>query len=114
MCSDETLGEDEVVEGLGVDVGDAVCVALDAHWSGEAREPERSVELRKGGGEGVLDPATRGEEAGDSEDDEDRAEDSDEFEKTTRTPARRLDISGARIPGEKGRLGSWFGEAHRV
>ena len=97
-----------------MDVWDAVCVALHADRGGEARDTEGSVELWKGGGEGVLDPATRGEEPGDSEDHQDGAEDGNEFEKASWTSARRLGISGTRVPWKKSRFGSWFREAHRV
>ena len=50
LCGDEALGEEEVVERGGADVGDAVGVALDGDGSGEAGDGDGAVEL----GEGVA------------------------------------------------------------
>jgi hypothetical protein len=36
LCGDEALGKDEVVERGGTDVRNAVVVALDGDWGGEA------------------------------------------------------------------------------
>jgi hypothetical protein len=43
LCGDEALGEDEVFERGGADVGDAVVVALDGDWGGEAGDGDGTV-----------------------------------------------------------------------
>jgi hypothetical protein len=45
LCGDEALGEDEVVERGGADVGDAVGVALDGDGGGEAWDGDGAVKL---------------------------------------------------------------------
>ena len=45
LRGDEALGEDEVVERGGADVGDAVVVAKDGDGSGEAGDGDGAVEL---------------------------------------------------------------------
>jgi hypothetical protein len=45
LCGDEALGEEEVVECGGAEVGDAVGVALDGDGSGEAGDGDGAVEL---------------------------------------------------------------------
>ncbi len=45
LRGDVALGEDEVFERGGVDVGDAVGVALDGDGGGEAVDGESAVEL---------------------------------------------------------------------
>ena len=48
LRGDVALGDDEVVERGGLDVGDAVGVALDGDGSGEAGDGDGAVELREG------------------------------------------------------------------
>jgi hypothetical protein len=109
LGGDEALREDEVVEGLCADVGDAVSVALDGDGSGEAGHGESAVNLGKLGDEKVMNVASCSEEACDAEDKEDGAADGDELEEAAR--AARLYGVAARTPGEEGWL--WIVEAHR-
>jgi hypothetical protein len=75
LSSDETLGEKEIVERGGADVGDAVGVALDGDGSGEAGDGDGAVELGKGVAHGLAEPVAGGDEADDSEQDDERGED---------------------------------------
>ena len=63
---DEALGEDEVIDGAGVEVGDALRVAGDGDGRGEAGEREAAVDLREGVAGGVAEPDAAGEEAGEA------------------------------------------------
>ena len=47
LRGDEALGEDEVVQRTGVDVGNAVGIALDRHRRSQAVDGQRAVELRQ-------------------------------------------------------------------
>ena len=72
----EGLGEDEVVEGGGLDVRDAVGVAGDGDGGGEAGDGEGAVELGEGGAGGGADPVARAEPCGDGDDEgEDEGDD---------------------------------------
>lgn len=77
LCSDEALGEEEVVDRGGAEVWDAVVVALDGDGSGEAGEGESSVELGEGVVHGLAEPVAGGDETDDG-DEEDQREESDE------------------------------------
>jgi hypothetical protein len=77
LCGDEALGEEEVIERGGADVGDAVGVAPDGDWSGEAGDGDGAVELRKGVAHGLAKPVARRDEADDGEEDDERGEDED-------------------------------------
>jgi hypothetical protein len=86
LCGDEALGQDEVVERGGADVGDAVGVALDGDGSGEAGDGDSTVELGKGVAHGLAEPVARDNQADDGgendegdEDDDDAAEDAAAF-----------------------------------
>ena len=70
LRGDVALGDDEVVEGGGVDVGDAVGIALDGDGSGEAGDGECAVKLREGVAQGLVRPVACGEEGycGDEDD----------------------------------------------
>lgn len=96
LRSDEALSKDEVVEGGGADVGNAVGVALDGYGSREAWEGERAVDLREFRGEQMTDVASRGKESGDAEDQENRAGDGEELQETARTA--RFVLAAARTP----------------
>ena len=63
LRGDEALGDDEVVERGGADVGDAVGVALDGDGSGEAGDGDGAVELGEGVVHGLASPVAGGEEA---------------------------------------------------
>src|SRR3981189_3005954 len=52
LCGDEALGQEDVVERGGADVGDAVGVALDGDGSGEAGDGDATAELGGGLGPG--------------------------------------------------------------
>ncbi len=56
LRGDEALGEEEVVERGGADVGNAVGVALDGDGCGEAGDGDGSVELRERVVQGLVDP----------------------------------------------------------
>ena len=58
LRGDETLRDDEVVERGGVDVRDAMGVALDGDWSGESGDGESPVDLRKGIAHRFAGPVT--------------------------------------------------------
>jgi hypothetical protein len=89
LRGDVALGDDEVVEGCGVDVGDAVCVALDGDGRGESGDGESAVELRERVAKGLADPVAADEEAGDGEDDDDGDEDEGDFgDETTKATMR--------------------------
>jgi hypothetical protein len=74
LGGDEALSEKEVVERGGVDVGDAVGVALDGDGGGEAGDGDRAVELREGVVHGLAEPVARGDEADDGEEDDESGE----------------------------------------
>jgi hypothetical protein len=72
LRGDEALSNDEVIKRGGADVGDAVVVALDGDWRGEAGECDGSVELRQGVAHGLAEPVACDDESdGDEQDDED-------------------------------------------
>ncbi len=77
-CGDEALGDEEVVDRLGVDVGDAVLVAFDGDGGGESGELQGAVYLRQGGAGAVAQPCARAEEGSRAEDAE--GEENDEGE----------------------------------
>ncbi len=78
LRGDEALGEEEVVERGGVDVGDAVGVALDGDGSGEAGDGDGAVELREGVAHGLTNPVPREDEADDHQEKDDGSEDDDD------------------------------------
>ncbi len=75
LCGDEALGEEEVVERGGADVGDAVGVALDGDGSGEAGDGDSTIELGEGVAHGLAEPVACGDEADDGEQDDEGDED---------------------------------------
>jgi hypothetical protein len=86
LRGDEALGEDEVVERGGADVGDAVGVALDDDGSGEPGDGDGTVQLGEGVAHGLAEPVAGGDKADDGdendeggEDDGDAAEDASSF-----------------------------------
>ena len=111
LRGDEALGEDEVVERGGVDVRDAVGVALDGDGSGEAGDGEGAVDLREGVAHGVADPVASADEGDGGEEEDERNEDGDGSEEDATAAERRgclvrycacLVVETA---GEQGRLG---------
>jgi hypothetical protein len=80
LRGDEALGEEEIVEGRGADVGNAVGVALDGGGSGEARDGDSTVELGEGVAHRLMEPVTGCEEAGDGDKDGEGGEDEDDAE----------------------------------
>ena len=74
LRGDEALGEEEIVERGGAEVGDAVGVTLDGDRSGEARDGDGPVELGKGVLHGLAEPVACGDEADDREEDDDGGE----------------------------------------
>jgi len=75
LRGDEALGEDEVVERGGADMGDAMGVALDGDGSGEAGDGKGTVELGEGVVHGLAEPVARGDEADDGEENDEGGED---------------------------------------
>jgi hypothetical protein len=71
LGGDEALGEDEVVERGGSDVGDAVGIALDSDRRGYAGYSEFAIHLRERCRQQVLNIAACGEEGGESNDKKD-------------------------------------------
>jgi hypothetical protein len=67
LCGDEALGEEEVVEVGGAEVGDAVGVALDGDGSRETGDRDGAVESRKGVLHRVAEPLAGDDKADDSE-----------------------------------------------
>jgi hypothetical protein len=96
LCGDEALGEDEVVERGGADVGDAVGVALDGDGSGEARDGDSTVELREGIVHGLAKPVARGGEANDGDEDGKGGEDDDDAAEN----AAAFSLDGRLLRGE--------------
>ncbi len=78
LRGDEALGEEEVVERGGAEVGNAVGVALDGDWSGEAGDGDSTVELGEGVLHGLAEPVAGGGEADDGEENDERGEDDDD------------------------------------
>jgi hypothetical protein len=68
LRGDEALRDDEVVDGGGVDVGDAVTIALDGDGRGEAGDGNVAIELRKGVAHHAMSPTACAEESYDEED----------------------------------------------
>jgi hypothetical protein len=107
LCGDEALGEDEVVECSGADVGDAVGVALDGDRGGEAGDGDGSVELWEGVGHGLADPVAGGDESDDgADDDEGGKSDEDAEEDATAFGLERGLLGGEGGVGDYG----WVGE----
>jgi hypothetical protein len=82
LCGDEALGEEEVVERGGAEVGDAVGVTLDGDGGGEAGDGDGPVELGEGVAHRLAEPVVGGNEADydeenceDGEDDDGAADD---------------------------------------
>ena len=90
LCCDVALGDDEVVERGGADVGDAVGVALDGNGSGEAGDGDAAVELWEGVVHGPLGPVAGAEEGDDDADNQEGDGDEKYSEKDVR-PRRRVD-----------------------
>jgi len=78
LRSDKALGEEEVVERGGADVGDAMGVALDGDGSGETGNGDGSVELREGVVHSLANPVSREDEADDRQEKDDGGEDDDD------------------------------------
>ena len=74
LRGDEALGDEEVVERGGADVGDTVVVALDGDRRGEARKGDGAVELREGVAHGLTEPMARDDEADGGEEDDDESQ----------------------------------------
>ena len=69
LCGDEALGEEEVVERGGAEVGDTVGVALYGDGSGEAGDGDGAIQLGQGVAHGLAEPVAGGEDADDGEED---------------------------------------------
>ena len=112
LCGDEALGEEEVVERGGADVGDAVGVALDGDGSGETGDGDSTVELGKGLAHGLAEPVARGDEADDGEEDDERGEDNgDAAEDAAAFSLESHLLWSERLVGNDVRVGE-VGEAH--
>jgi hypothetical protein len=62
LCSNEALSDDDVIEGSGADVGYAVAIALNGDRSGQARNGDVPVNLRKSVMHDLANPMTSSEE----------------------------------------------------
>jgi hypothetical protein len=71
LGGNKSLGEDEVVEGCGTDVGRAVDIPLNGDGSGEPGNGQSTVDLRKRCFENMLHVASRSEEGRQTEDEQD-------------------------------------------
>ena len=71
---DESLGEDEVVERLRVNVGNALGVALDRNRGFEAGDLQAAIQLRQRCGGGGANPMAADEVADDCGEEEDHGE----------------------------------------
>jgi hypothetical protein len=107
LGGDVALGDDEVVERGGADVGNALGVALNGDRSREAGDRKGAVELGKRVVHGLAGPMASGEEGDDREEDKKWDEDGDCFEEEGSATARggvdELFVDGA--VEESG----WFG-----
>ena len=113
LGGDVALGDDEVVERGGADVGDAVGVALDGDGSGEAGDGEGAVELREGVAHGSLGPVAGGEEGDDDADDHEgdgdqKYSEEDVRARRMRRQARRGRCGGRAGPDVEVRRSWWF------
>ena len=79
LSGDEALGEDEIVEGGGADVGDALGVALHGDGSGESGDGDGAVELREIVAHDVVGPGACGVEEDDEEQEERGEAEADDF-----------------------------------
>ena len=79
LCGDVALGDDEVIEGCGLDVGDAVGVALDGDGCAEAGDREGAIELGEGCLHGMPCPESGSEEDASEHEEEDGEEDGEDF-----------------------------------
>jgi hypothetical protein len=78
LRGDEALGDEEVVEGGGADVGDAVGVAQDGDGCRESRNGDGAVELGEGVGKGLAEPMAGGDEADDGDDEDEGGDDEED------------------------------------
>ena len=74
LRGDEALSDKEVVERGGTDVRDAVVVAPDGDWRGEAGEGDGSIELRQRIAHGLAKPVARDDESDDDEQDDENSQ----------------------------------------
>jgi hypothetical protein len=109
LRGDEALCDDEIVERGGVDVRDAVGVALDGDGCGEPGDGEVSVYLREGITQGVACPVASGDEGGDGEDDEKRDGNSDDAEEIAAQSRGEVDFLWRILVGEAVRKQSRIG-----
>ena len=70
LSSDETLGEDEIVEGAGVEGGDTAGIAGDGDRGGEAGGNHGAGELGKAFARGGVKPEASGDDRDDKQKDE--------------------------------------------
>ena len=122
LRGDEALGEDEVVEGGGVDVRDAVGVALDGDGSGEAGDGEGAVDLREGVAHGLAGPVASADEGDSSEEEGEGDEDGDGSEEDATAARGESAFPESAVvgcvwgtAGEQRRFGgSWIVEIHAL
>ena len=88
LGGDVALGDDEVVERGGADVGDAVGVALDGDGSGESGDGDGAVELGEGVVHGLAGAQWRA--AKKARTSRDTTRDEDEMKKMVERGGRRL------------------------
>ena len=88
LSGDVALGDDEVVERGGADVGDTLSVSLNGDGCGETSDGEGAVELGEGVAHGLAGPVAGGEEGDDSEDEKKWDEDGDCFDEKGSAKAR--------------------------
>ena len=103
----KSLGDDEIVNAGGADVGDAVGVAGDGNSCGEGGERERAIDLGQRCVDGVTHPEARAEEGCDGEQDERDEDESDDlvaFEALVAAAAAEevVEGDGATVAGMRG------------
>jgi hypothetical protein len=76
-------------------VGDAVGVALDGDWSGEARDRDGAVELRKGVRHRLAEPVAGGDEADDGDEQDEGGEDDDDADEDAAAPGLEGGLLGS-------------------
>jgi hypothetical protein len=112
LRGDKALGEEEVVERGGADVGDAVGITLNGDGSGEAGEGDGAVELGKGVAHGLAEPVACGDEADDrDEDDEGGQDEGDAAEEAAALGLQRGLLRSKRLVGDDIGRGE-VGEVH--
>jgi len=113
LRGDEALGENEIVEGGGAEVRDAVGVTLDCDGGREPGDGEGTVELGKGIAHRLAEPVARAKGANNNnEDDERRERDDDAAEDAAAFGLQRGFLGGEGLVGDYVGVGE-MGQIHK-